>query len=55
MLLDFKGRIKIDAFEKFVRELPNSKSHVVMVLFNTFNLYFVFSFLCTFMGRRLLG
>uniref|UniRef100_A0A1J3KAK8 PHD finger protein 3 n=1 Tax=Noccaea caerulescens TaxID=107243 RepID=A0A1J3KAK8_NOCCA len=32
MLLDIKGRVRLDAFEKFVRELPNSRSRAVMVL-----------------------
>lgn len=35
MLLEIKGRVRLDAFEKFVRELPNSRSRAVMVLFNT--------------------
>ena len=33
MLLEIKGRVRLDAFEKFVRELPNSRSRAVMVLF----------------------
>ena len=33
MLLEIKGRVRLDAFEKFVRELPNSSSRAVMVLF----------------------
>ncbi|CAH2060537.1 unnamed protein product [Thlaspi arvense] len=32
MLLEIKGRVKLDAFEKFVRELPNSRSRAVMVM-----------------------
>ncbi|CAA7032841.1 unnamed protein product [Microthlaspi erraticum] len=32
MLLEIKGRVRLDAFEKFVRELPNSRSRAVMVL-----------------------
>ncbi|CAE6009225.1 unnamed protein product [Arabidopsis arenosa] len=30
MLLEIKGRVRLDAFEKFVRELPNSRSRAVM-------------------------
>ncbi|RID54437.1 hypothetical protein BRARA_G01761 [Brassica rapa] len=33
MLLEIKGRVRLDAFEKFVQELPTSRSHAVMVLF----------------------
>ncbi|KAL0826572.1 hypothetical protein Bca101_050249 [Brassica carinata] len=29
MLLEIKGRVRLDAFEKFVRELPNSRSRAV--------------------------
>ncbi|KAH0898565.1 hypothetical protein HID58_048133, partial [Brassica napus] len=32
MLLEIKGRVRLDAFEKFVRELPNSRSHAVMFM-----------------------
>ncbi|XP_010429563.1 PREDICTED: uncharacterized protein LOC104714030 [Camelina sativa] len=32
MLLEIKGRVRVDAFEKFVRELPNSRSRAVMVM-----------------------
>ncbi|CAH8335724.1 unnamed protein product [Eruca vesicaria subsp. sativa] len=32
MLLEIKGRVRLDAFEKFVRELPNSRSRAVMVM-----------------------
>ncbi|CAN7000789.1 unnamed protein product [Brassica oleracea var. botrytis] len=30
MLLEIKGRVRLDAFEKFVRELPNSRSRAFM-------------------------
>lgn len=29
MLLEIKGKVRLDAFEKFVRELPNSRSRAV--------------------------
>uniref|UniRef100_A0A0D3ASU1 Spen paralogue and orthologue SPOC C-terminal domain-containing protein n=1 Tax=Brassica oleracea var. oleracea TaxID=109376 RepID=A0A0D3ASU1_BRAOL len=32
MLLEIKGRVRLDAFEKFVRELPNSRSRAVMFM-----------------------
>ncbi|KAJ4903005.1 SPOC domain / Transcription elongation factor S-II protein [Raphanus sativus] len=32
VLLEIKGRVRLDAFEKFVRELPNSRSRAVMVM-----------------------
>ncbi|CAL9234060.1 unnamed protein product, partial [Arabidopsis halleri] len=32
MSLEIKGRVRLDAFEKFVRELPNSRSRAVMVM-----------------------
>ncbi|AEC07729.1 SPOC domain / Transcription elongation factor S-II protein [Arabidopsis thaliana] len=32
ILLEIKGRVRLDAFEKFVRELPNSRSRAVMVM-----------------------
>lgn len=35
MLLEIKGRVRLDAFEKFVRELPNSRSRAVMVYYFT--------------------
>jgi hypothetical protein len=36
ILLEIKGRVRLDAFEKFVRELPNSRSRAVMVFVYTF-------------------
>ncbi|KAL1202343.1 Transcription elongation factor TFIIS [Cardamine amara subsp. amara] len=32
MMLEIKGRVRLDAFDKFVRELPNSRSRAVMVM-----------------------
>ncbi|KAL0684321.1 hypothetical protein Bca4012_051169 [Brassica carinata] len=38
-LLEIKGRVRLDAFEKFVRELPNYLSRAVMVLFSAWNFH----------------
>ncbi|KAF2597121.1 hypothetical protein F2Q68_00010140 [Brassica cretica] len=37
-LLEIKGRVRLDAFEKFVRELPNYLSRAVMVQKSPINL-----------------
>lgn len=41
--LEIKGRVRLDAFEKFIKELPMSRSRAVMVLKDPFfSLAFIF-------------
>lgn len=43
-LLEIKGRVRLDAFEKFLQELPLSRRRAVMVIFTSFIVIFLISF-----------